>query len=379
MESFTVSAREPYHVYIGKEILGSLPERLEDSLPVRNGHRPMVFTVTDRNVSRHYLKTVIGGLERRGFRTARMVLPPGEGTKSFRSLQDLLGRMVRAGLGRDDVLVGLGGGVIGDLAGFAASVYMRGCAHVEVPTTLLSQVDSSVGGKTGINIKEGKNLVGSFKSPLFVLMDTETLRTLDGRQWVCGLAEIIKCGLIRERTLFETVERFVEGAKSDHTITGDRLKTVLCSSWDLLHEIIVRAVRIKQEIVAEDENEEDLRRLLNFGHTFGHALETLLGYRKILHGEAVILGMRIAATLSQGLELLSLQDGERINRLLELLHVPGLKRISVRQIYNQIGRDKKKRGGKIHYVLLEQIGKAAVRSDIDRRAVMRSMTSVIYR
>lgn len=377
MESFTVSAREPYRVYIGKGILGSLPERLEDSLPVRNGYRPMVFTVTDRNVSRYYLKAVIGGLKRRGFRTAKMVLPPGEGTKSFRSLQDLLGRMVRAGLGRDDVLVGLGGGVIGDLAGFAASVYMRGCAHVTVPTTLLSQVDSAVGGKTGINIKEGKNLVGSFKSPIFVLMDTETLGTLDGRQWVCGLAEIIKCGLIRERALFETVERFVEGSKSDRTITGDRLKTVFGSSWDLLHEIIVRAVRIKQEIVAEDETEEDLRRLLNFGHTFGHALETLLGYRKILHGEAVILGMRIAATLSQGLELLSLQDGERIKRFLKLLQVPELKRISAKQIYNQIGRDKKKRGGKIHYVLLEQIGKAAIRSDIDRRAVMRSMSSVI--
>jgi 3-dehydroquinate synthase len=374
MEWIAVSAREPYRVYVGKGILDSLPDYLEDTLPVHNGHRPTVFVVTDRNVARHYLREVIGGLVSRGFKTAKAVFQAGERTKSFKALQTLLNKMIRAGLGRDDVIVGLGGGVIGDLAGFAASVYMRGCSHVMVPTTLLAQVDSSIGGKTGINIKEGKNLAGSFKSPLFVLIDTETLETLEGRQWVCGLAEIIKCGLIGDGELFETVEHAVTRGPTD-----DQLKTILSGSRSLLMDIIVRAIQVKQKIVAEDETEEDLRRLLNFGHTFGHALESLLGYRTLLHGEAVILGMRIAVKLSQDTDLLSAQEGDRIEQLLNILPVPRVKPPPARKLYNQIGRDKKKRGGKIHYVLLKGIGKGIVYADVDRRTVLESISAVIHR
>jgi len=385
MESIEVLAREPYRICIGDKTLENLPGLLEDTLPDRAGHRPGVFVVTDRNVARLYLEKVIEGLEKKGFRTGHTVLPPGEDTKSFRALRKLLTGMVRAGLGRDDVLVGLGGGVIGDLTGFAASVYMRGCAHIMIPTTLLAQVDSSIGGKTGINIKEGKNLVGSFKSPLFVLIDTETLTTLDGRQWVCGLAEIIKCGLIRSRELFETVEQVTRDAAddSDGTVTGLSLKTLLCQrrhkSRALLGEIIVKTVKIKREIVAEDEMEQDLRRLLNFGHTFGHALENLLRYRTLLHGEAVILGMRIAVELSRSLDLLSGNESDRIKRLLNALPVPRVKKKVRRGVYGRLTRDKKRRKGKIVYVLLKKIGEGVILSDVDRRSVTESIDAGLQR
>lgn len=387
MESIEVSAREPYRIFIGGKTLKNLPGLLEDTLPDRTGHRPGVFVVTDRNVARHYLEKVIEGLGKKGFRTGHTVLPPGEDTKSFRALRSLLTDMVGAGLGRDDVLVGLGGGVIGDLTGFAASVYMRGCTHIMIPTTLLAQVDSSIGGKTGINIKEGKNLVGSFKSPLFVLIDTETLTTLDSRQWVCGLAEIIKCGLIRSRELFETVEQVTRDAADDcdGTVTGLSLKTFLSrdksrdKSRDLLREIIVKAVKIKREIVAEDEMEQDLRRLLNFGHTFGHALENLLRYRTLLHGEAVILGMRIAVELSRSLDLLSGNESARIKRLLNALPVPRVKKAVRRGVYGRLGRDKKRREGKIVYVLLKKIGEGVILSDVDRRSVTESIDAGLQR
>ena len=383
MESIEVSAREPYRIFIGDKTLKNLPALLEDTLPDRTGHRPGVFVVTDRNVARHYLEKVIEGLGKKGFRTGHTVLPPGEDTKSFRALRSLLTDMVGAGLGRDDVLVGLGGGVIGDLTGFAASVYMRGCTHIMIPTTLLAQVDSSIGGKTGINIKEGKNLVGSFKSPLFVLIDTETLTTLDSRQWVCGLAEIIKCGLIRSRELFETVEQVTRDAADDcdGTVTGLSLKTFLSQdkSRPLLREIIVKAVKIKREIVAEDEMEQDLRRLLNFGHTFGHALENLLRYRTLLHGEAVILGMRIAVELSRSLDLLSGYESARIKRLLNALPVPRVKKAVRRGVYGRLTRDKKRREGKIVYVLLKKIGEGVILSDVDRRSVTESIDAGLQR
>jgi 3-dehydroquinate synthase len=385
MESIEISARKPYRIYIGDKTLENLPGLLEDTLPDRTGHRPGVFVVTDRNVAHLYLEKVIEGLGKKGFKTGHTVLPPGEDTKSFRALRRLLTYMARAGLGRDDVLVGLGGGVIGDLAGFAASVYMRGCTHIMIPTTLLAQVDSSIGGKTGINIKEGKNLVGSFKSPLFVLIDTETLNTLDGRQWVCGLAEIIKCGLIRSRELFEIVEQVTRDAAddSDGTVTGLSLKTHLCQprqkSRTLLGEIIGKAVKIKREIVAEDELEQDLRRLLNFGHTFGHALENLLRYRTLLHGEAVILGMRIAVELSKSLDLLSGNESDRIKRLLNALPVPRVKKAVTRGVYGRLTRDKKRREGKTVYVLLKRIGEGVILSDVDRRSVHESIDAGLQR
>jgi len=381
MESIEVSAKKPYRIYIGDKTLENLPGLLEDTLPDRTGHRPGVFVVTDRNVARHYLVKVKESLGKKGFKTGHTVLPPGEDTKSFRALRRLLTDMVGAGLGKDDVLVGLGGGVIGDLTGFAAAVYMRGCAHIMIPTTLLAQVDSSIGGKTGINIKEGKNLVGSFKSPLFVLIDTETLNTLDSRQWVCGLAEIVKCGLIRSRELFNTVEQVIADAadECDGTVTGLSLKTFLCPSRTLLREIIVKTVKIKREIVAEDETEQDIRRLLNFGHTFGHALENLLRYHTLLHGEAVILGMRIAVELSRRLDLLSGNESDRIKRILDLLVVPRVKKTVRRGVYDRLGRDKKRKEGKIVYVLLKRIGEGVILSDVDKRSVTESIDAGLQR
>jgi len=381
MESIEVSAKKPYRIYIGDKTLENLPGLLEDTLPDRTGHRPGVFVVTDRNVARHYLVKVKESLGKKGFKTGHTVLPPGEDTKSFRALRRLLTDMVGAGLGKDDVLVGLGGGVIGDLTGFAAAVYMRGCAHIMIPTTLLAQVDSSIGGKTGINIKEGKNLVGSFKSPLFVLIDTETLNTLDSRQWVCGLAEIVKCGLIRSRELFNTVEQVTRDAadECDGTVTGLSLKTFLCPPRTLLREIIVKTVKIKREIVAEDETEQDIRRLLNFGHTFGHALENLLRYHTLLHGEAVILGMRIAVELSRRLDLLSGNESDRIKRILDLLVVPRVKKTVRRGVYDRLGRDKKRKEGKIVYVLLKRIGEGVILSDVDKRSVTESIDAGLQR
>jgi len=350
-----------YRVYVGNDILNNIPGLIRENLKREDPGDLPVFIVTDRNVARLYLKPVIGFLKKGGFRVKHCILPAGEGTKNFKHLSRLLNEMVNHGLTRDSLVAALGGGVIGDITGFAASVYMRGCRLIQIPTTLLAQADSSIGGKTGINLPQGKNLIGSFYNPLLVASDLSALRTLPERELVSGFAEVLKYGIIFHRPLFEKIERVI-GRERD------------------------RGFGEKAEIVRADERENDLRMILNFGHTFGHAIEQLTGYRRFLHGEAVLLGMETATLLSVKRGLLGKPDAQRIQSLLDAFSTAAagktfkgrtvskggmrkekgrpterkavsLRGLTAKAIYRQIGTDKKKRGGAVHYILLKQIRK----------------------
>jgi 3-dehydroquinate synthase len=337
-----------------------------------------LLIVTDRNVARRYLEPVSSSLRAAGLRVPSAVLPAGEKTKSGRYLFALLSRMVREGLTRESVVVALGGGVIGDLAGFAASVYMRGCGLVQVPTTLLAQIDSSVGGKTGIDLREGKNLVGTFHNPRLVVIDPTVLETLPARELLAGFAELLKHGLIFDEELFGDIESsFRRRFGPDAAPTAGKAGKWILADLSRLSDLIVRSVRIKAEIVTADERERGLRMILNFGHTFGHALEQLTRYRRFLHGEAVYLGMDMATRLSARLGMLAGDEAARVTALLGTLPLPGLRGIRPRELLRQMARDKKVRGGRLHLVVLEGIGKALTREDVGEDAILQSIREAL--
>ena len=379
MDTIRIKTRDSYNVYLGKGILQGLPGLLNDTSYEAISGRNLIYIVTDRNVSRHYLKGIIRGLKKNGYKIKYSVFSPGEALKNNQSLFKLLQTMVKRGLTRDSVVIGLGGGVIGDFSGFAASIYMRGCGFIQIPTTLLAQVDSSVGGKVGINLKEGKNLVGSFYNPVFVLSDISTLHTLEAREIICGLAEIIKSGLIFSKELFEDVLDFVRDYIGENKKTPPpvEIKKLLLSDMDFLQEIIHKSVSIKGEIVRVDERESDLRMILNFGHTFGHAVEKLTRYRRFLHGEAVLLGMKIASELSLACGRIGENDLRKIRGLLNIFGIPSVKGLKAKTIFNQLGVDKKKREGKIHYIVLDEIGRAVPETEIDESKVIGCIEKVL--
>jgi 3-dehydroquinate synthase len=377
-----IEGESPYAVHLGRGILGDLPGLLEKEVlgETRRGKQIPLMVITDRRVARHYLATVRSSLRRSGYRTRSVVLPAGERTKSFRHLERVLRGMARAGMTRDSAVIALGGGVIGDLAGFAASVYMRGCDCVQVPTTLLSQVDSSVGGKTGINLPEGKNLAGSFSSPVLVLADRDTMHTLPDREICAGFAEIIKCGLISREPLFRNIQDFLE--RLPHQGEGWsqlNLADALLSDDHFLQEIIRASLEVKAEIVAADMREKNLRMTLNFGHTFGHAVERITGYRRFLHGEAVLLGMEMAVELSRFSDMLTDTEATRVSRILGKLPLPSLRGIRPNGVYRAMTADKKKLAGEINYILLEKIGSALPRAGIPRREIVESIRVVLNR
>jgi 3-dehydroquinate synthase len=287
--------------------------------------------------------------------------------------------MVSLGMTRDSTIIALGGGVVGDAAGFAASIYMRGCHLVQVPTSLLAQVDSAIGGKVGINLPEGKNLVGSFKDPLFVLSDGELLKTLPPREFSSGCAEIVKYGLIYDEGLLNDVDSFIGSRFPDRQTVLDHrdLQRVFLEDRDFLQRIILDSARIKTEIVAADTREQNMRMLLNFGHTFAHAMEQITGYRRFLHGEAVFLGMRMAVRLSEAMGLITEEDTAAIDGLLKRFPIPPARGMSSNSILSRMGRDKKKRGGRLHFVVLEKPGMAVTRTDLSDQMVMHCIDQVL--
>lgn len=378
MKTIPVKARLPYTVYIGENILKEIPLLIEDYPKKKFRKGTLVFIVSDKNVSRLYMKSVTRPLKKNGFRVRNAVLSGGEKRKNHGSLYKLYRFMVRHGLTRDSLVIALGGGVIGDLAGYAASTYMRGCSLVQVPTSLLAQVDSSIGGKVGINMKEGKNLIGSFFHPLFVVSDVDTLKSLPPREFVSGLSEIIKSGLIFNETLFSLIRSLVKNQKDKgETLSDSEVKKLFLSERDLLYDIIVKSVKIKADIVGSDERENDLRMILNFGHTFGHALESATRYKRFLHGEAVLFGMKIASDLSCALGMIDASKREAIFELVDMFRLPSVKGISARSLLSLIERDKKKRDGKVHYVLLKDIGYAITQTDIDKRMILASIDKIL--
>lgn len=301
--------------------------------------------ITDTNVGRRYARPAFDSLARAGFCPALVILNPGEATKHPRSAAQCYDRLADHRLERKSFIVALGGGVVGDLAGFVAATYLRGIAFVQVPTTLLAQVDSSVGGKVGVNLKAGKNLVGAFYQPQLVLCDLDTLRTLPEREYRAGLAEVVKYGIIYDADLFARLER--------------DLPKLLRRDVRVLGAIIARCCQIKAEVVAQDETESGLRSILNFGHTIGHALEAISHYGRYLHGEAIAIGQVAAARLSTELVGLPRAQLARILGLLERIGLPTHVRLNARQrqkLFAALRLDKKVRGGQVRFVLAKRIG-----------------------
>ena len=306
--------------------------------------------VTNETVAPLYAPRLEAALAAAGARTLRIVLPDGEAFKTWETLDTVFAGLLRAQADRRTILVALGGGVVGDIAGFAAATYQRGIAHLQVPTTLLAQVDSSVGGKTAINHPLGKNMIGAFHQPCAVVADTSTLATLPAREFAAGLAEVVKYGAIFDLGFLGWIEGNVAN------LEGRRAETVA--------HAIRRSCEIKAAIVAEDERESGARALLNFGHTFGHAIESASGYGTFLHGEAVAAGMALAARYSARLGRIPAADAQRLIALLERLHLPVRAPAFSRETWLEfMGRDKKNEAGRITLILLDALGRAAVAKD----------------
>ena len=345
-------AGRSYDIAIGRGLLAELGTRLQ---ALRPGAAAAI--VTDERVAQHHLAAAVSALENAGIRSSRVIVPPGEHSKSFEQFEEVCDRLLDARIGRSDVVVALGGGVVGDLAGFAAAAVRRGLDYVQVPTTLLAQVDSSVGGKTGINVRHGKNMVGAFHQPILVVADTALLDTLPPRDFRAGYAEVAKYGLIDDEPFFAWLEAnwpeiFSGGPAREHAIA------VSC--------------RAKAAVVARDELETGDRALLNLGHTFGHALEAAAGFSdRLLHGEAIAIGMALAFAFSVRLGLAKTADADRVRRHLaavglptQISQVPG-ERPGVETLMELIGQDKKVKRGMLTFILARGVGTSFIAANVE--------------
>ncbi len=337
-----------YPITIGSGLLGD-----RDLLVTRIPGRDLMI-VTDTTVARLYLAKLRANLGERNI--AECVLPDGEQHKTLQTAGWVFDALVGKKLNRDATVVALGGGVVGDIAGFAAACYQRGVAYAQVPTTLLAQVDSSVGGKTGVNHAGGKNLIGAFHQPVAVLSDTDTLASLPDRELRAGLAEVIKYGCVWDPMLFDWLD-----------LNMDKLLT---READALTYAIARSCEIKATVVGRDEREQGLRAILNFGHTFGHAIEAATHYKTYLHGEAVALGMLLAADLSRRLGLIDAVLCERLRDLIGRAGLPvGPPRIGAQRALELMRMDKKVLSGTVRLVLLEKLGRAVVVDNYEQSAL----------
>ncbi|MBN2029893.1 3-dehydroquinate synthase [bacterium] len=307
-----------------------------------------VVVITDETVMKLYGKRVQSALQQASIRSTTHVVPDGESSKSIEQVSNLYTELIETNLHRDALVIALGGGVVGDLAGFVAATYLRGIDFIQIPTTLLAQVDSSVGGKVGINHPLGKNLIGSFYQPRLVYIDPKVLTTLDRREMWAGLGEVVKYGLIWDNLFWTFMEL--------HLKEISELK-----DWDIISQMIDTCCRIKAEVVKKDEKESGLRRILNFGHTLGHALEVVTDYQYFKHGEAIVHGMRFAAWLSWQKAHLSKADFERIEALLKQFEIPELpKNIDSQTLFEKTRIDKKQTREGLQFVCLDQIGRTKV-------------------
>ena len=339
-----------YPIHIGPGLL----DDAELYAPHVAGRRAAV--VTNATVAPLYAARVEGALARAGAATLRIVLPDGEAYKDWQNLDRIFGALLKSQADRSTVVVAVGGGVVGDMAGFAAAAYQRGIAHLQVPTTLLAQVDSSVGGKTAINHPLGKNMIGAFHQPSAVIADTLSLSTLTAREYASGLAEVVKYGAIRDPDFLAWIER--------------EAGALLARDPGALNHAILRSCEIKAQVVAADEHERGARALLNFGHTFAHAIESAAGYGNWLHGEAVAAGMVLAARLSARLGRIPEAQAERLSVLLERLGLPvAPPDFPLSTWLEFMGRDKKNEGGRITLILLDEMGRAVVEKDTPERAL----------
>jgi len=346
MRTLTVNLGErSYPIHVGEDLLRQAGDILR-----RAGLGKKVGIVTDAKVGGLYLKPVEDSLRQAGFKVAVVSLPEGEEQKNLGSVSTIYDRLVSERFERGSSLLALGGGVVGDMTGFAAATFLRGIPYVQVPTTLLAQVDSSIGGKTGVNHREGKNLIGAFYQPRLVLIDVAVLRSLPPRELAAGLAEAIKYGIIADPSLFARLEA--------------ELENLLDLQMAPLSEVVADSCAIKAGVVEKDERESDVRAVLNFGHTVGHALESLTGYGKFLHGEAVAIGMIQAAAISVRQGCCDRESFERIRRLVSKAGLPTEipPGVEPQELIQRMETDKKSAEGKIKFVLCEGIGKTRFHS-----------------
>lgn len=348
-----------YPIHIGTGLLSRLGE-----FCVERGLKGRCAIITDQNVASHYMAPIVDSLRHAGMDALVITVPTGETSKSLKSVQTCYDQLAKHRLERKSFIVAVGGGVIGDMAGFVAATYLRGVAFVQAPTSLLAQVDSSVGGKVGVNLKAGKNLVGAFYQPRLVLCDLATLRTLPLRELRAGLAEVIKYGIIYDAPFFARLER--------------DLPKLLRRDPTALAEVVARCCEIKAEVVRQDEHETGLRAILNFGHTIGHAIEAISGYGKYLHGEAISVGQVAAARLSAELAGLPRADAVRIQKLFRRAGLPTRLKFSHRQIKSLLDAmllDKKVNGGEVKFVLAPELGRVEPGHKVAPELIARVLTS----
>jgi 3-dehydroquinate synthase len=332
-----------YDIVLQPGLLATVGDRLR---PLANSSK--VGVVTDRHVASRYLQGTLRSLRKAGYDPTPIILPPGERTKTLATIAKILDALARHKFERQSLLLALGGGVIGDITGFAAAIYQRGIPFVQVPTTLVAQVDSSVGGKTGVDHRLGKNLIGAFYQPRAVLIDPLTLHTLPRREWIAGLAEVIKYGIIADEEFFAFLER--------------EIPALLNLKDEPVIHVIKRSCEIKTQVVMADERESDRRRILNYGHTIGHALESLAGYRGLIHGEAVGIGLVQEADLACHMGLCRREIVERIRSLVQRAGLSErVSRVSFTSLWGAMQHDKKVVGGHVIGVWPVKMGEVVIR------------------
>ena len=342
--------KRSYPIFIGKNIL--LDRSLFDNVNKKN-----LVLITNKKIEKLHISKIKNTLLKKN----KIIISDGEKYKNQDSITKIYNYLLKNKYSRDSCIVAFGGGVIGDMAGFAAATYQRGINFIQVPTTLLSMVDSSVGGKTGINHPLGKNMIGSFHQPIAVIVDTEILKTLSKRQFNAGMSEVIKYGIIKDKKFFNWIAKNTDKIKAQDS--------------DSIIKIVKRSCEIKAEIVALDEKEKNIRALLNLGHTFGHAIENYLGYGKWLHGEAVACGFLIACSVAIQKNTMDVSEYNKIKSLLKAFSLPTKlpKNINIERLFEIMSLDKKVKNNKMVYVIPNNIGKAYITNKISKNIVIKAL------
>ncbi|MDB2411737.1 3-dehydroquinate synthase [Gammaproteobacteria bacterium] len=352
-ELFAGQRKNKYKILISKEAISR-----KNIAPLLKEHKKTLI-ISDDGVPQKIVKKVTAACKP-STKVFKIILQQGEKAKSIQNFQKILNFLAESNFDRTDLIIAVGGGVVGDISGYVASSYLRGIPFIQIPTTLLAQVDSSVGGKTAINISAGKNLVGAFYNPKGVIIDTSVLKTLSNREFKAGLAEVIKYALIKNKSLFSLLKRHP--------------KEILLMNHKIIEEIIFASIHTKAQIVTQDEKENGIRAILNFGHTFGHAIEAHGKYKKILHGEAVAKGMKIASKISYLENLISEKDHKKVIALLEMFEFDlSINQYNYEELKPYILRDKKIKEGRLNLVLLNQLSNATVTSAFDTKNLKKAM------
>ena len=352
-ELFAGQKKSKYRIVISKEGISK-----KNIAPLLKMHKKTLI-ISDDGVPQKIVKKV-ETVSKSSTKIFKIILQNGEKAKSIQNFQKILNFLADNNFDRTDLIIAVGGGVVGDISGYVASAYLRGIQFIQIPTTLLAQVDSSVGGKTAINISAGKNLVGAFYNPKGVIIDTSVLKTLPNREFKAGLAEVVKYALIKNKSLFSLLEKHA--------------KEILLMDQKIIEEIIFASIHTKAQIVTRDEKEDGIRAILNFGHTFGHAIEAHGKYKKILHGEAVAKGMKVASRISFLENLISEKEYKKVISLLEMFEFDlSLNQYNYEELKPYIFRDKKIKAGRLNLVLLNRLSKAIISSSFDTKNLKKGL------